>query len=152
MGEVSKEASASSEGNLVTSEPAMGTKVPAAWPNTKRAQLIGLLERPEGASVGEIGERLGWLPHGAGGPDGVAACRLRSQSRQGCRGSVHLSANPGAGTRPMTPLMAPRLQADQADRPPICSATSWSTATVSSSSMWRSARSCAAPTSPASCG
>ncbi len=35
----------------------------AARPNAKRAQLIGLLERPEGASVGEIGERLGWLPH-----------------------------------------------------------------------------------------
>ena len=35
----------------------------AARPNTKRAQLIGLLERPEGASVGEIGERLEWLPH-----------------------------------------------------------------------------------------
>jgi hypothetical protein len=30
---------------------------------TKRAQLIGLLERPEGASVAEIGQRLGWLPH-----------------------------------------------------------------------------------------
>jgi hypothetical protein len=32
-------------------------------PSTKRAQLIGLLERPEGASVAEIGQRLGWLPH-----------------------------------------------------------------------------------------
>jgi predicted ArsR family transcriptional regulator len=31
--------------------------------NTKRAQLIGMLERPEGASVAEIGQRLGWLPH-----------------------------------------------------------------------------------------
>jgi DNA-binding MarR family transcriptional regulator len=30
---------------------------------TKRAQLIGLLERPEGATVAEIGQRLGWLPH-----------------------------------------------------------------------------------------
>ena len=25
--------------------------------------LIGMLERPEGASVVEIGHRLGWLPH-----------------------------------------------------------------------------------------
>ena len=25
--------------------------------------LIGMLERPEGASVAEIGQRLGWLPH-----------------------------------------------------------------------------------------
>jgi biotin operon repressor len=25
--------------------------------------LIGMLERPEGASGAEIGQRLGWLPH-----------------------------------------------------------------------------------------
>jgi hypothetical protein len=31
--------------------------------STKRAVLIGMLERPEGASVVEIGQRLGWLPH-----------------------------------------------------------------------------------------
>jgi hypothetical protein len=31
--------------------------------STKRAKLIGMLERPEGASVAEIGQRLGWLPH-----------------------------------------------------------------------------------------
>jgi hypothetical protein len=30
---------------------------------TKRAKLIAMLERPEGASVAEIGQRLGWLPH-----------------------------------------------------------------------------------------
>jgi len=38
-----------------------GAEQPPA--STKRAQLINLLERPEGASVGEIGQRLGWLPH-----------------------------------------------------------------------------------------
>ena len=31
--------------------------------STKRAVLIGMLERAEGASVAEIGQRLGWLPH-----------------------------------------------------------------------------------------
>jgi hypothetical protein len=31
--------------------------------STKRAMLVNLLERPEGASVAEIGQRLGWLPH-----------------------------------------------------------------------------------------
>src|SRR5437899_2408998 len=31
--------------------------------STKRAVLIGMLERPEGASVADIGQRLGWLPH-----------------------------------------------------------------------------------------
>jgi Protein of unknown function (DUF3489) len=38
-----------------------GAELPAV--TTKRAQLIGLLERPEGATVAEIGQRLGWLPH-----------------------------------------------------------------------------------------
>ena len=31
--------------------------------STKRALLIGMLERPDGASVAELGQRLGWLPH-----------------------------------------------------------------------------------------
>jgi len=31
--------------------------------STKRAKLTAMLERPEGASVAEIGQRLGWLPH-----------------------------------------------------------------------------------------
>ena len=38
-----------------------GAEQPPA--STKRAQLINLLERPDGASVAEIGQRLGWLPH-----------------------------------------------------------------------------------------
>ena len=31
--------------------------------STKRAKLITMLERSDGASVAEIGQRLGWLPH-----------------------------------------------------------------------------------------
>ena len=31
--------------------------------STKRAKLIAMFERPDGASVAEIGQRLGWLPH-----------------------------------------------------------------------------------------
>ena len=31
--------------------------------STKRAKLIAMLERPEGVSIAEIGQRLGWLPH-----------------------------------------------------------------------------------------
>ena len=31
--------------------------------STKRALLIGMLERPDGASVAELGQQLGWLPH-----------------------------------------------------------------------------------------
>ena len=38
-----------------------GAEQPRA--STKRAVLIGMLERPEGASVAEIGQQLGWLPH-----------------------------------------------------------------------------------------
>ncbi len=38
-----------------------GAEQPPA--STKRAQLIAMLERAEGASVAEIGQRLGWLPH-----------------------------------------------------------------------------------------
>ena len=37
-----------------------GNQPPAS---TKRAKLIAMLEQPEGASVAEIGQRLGWLPH-----------------------------------------------------------------------------------------
>jgi len=38
-----------------------GADQPAA--SSKRAKLIAMLERPEGASIAEIGQRLGWLPH-----------------------------------------------------------------------------------------
>ena len=31
--------------------------------STKRAMLIGMLDRAQSASVAEIGQRLGWLPH-----------------------------------------------------------------------------------------
>ena len=31
--------------------------------STKWAMLVGMLERGEGASIAEIGQRLGWLPH-----------------------------------------------------------------------------------------
>ncbi len=34
---------------------------------TKQAQIIALLQRPEGASLGEIVEATGWLPHSARG-------------------------------------------------------------------------------------
>ena len=41
--------------------PGAGADRPRA--STKRAVLIGLLERPDGASVAELGQQLGWLPH-----------------------------------------------------------------------------------------
>jgi hypothetical protein len=51
----------STEGADLASANVPGADRPRA--STKRAVLIGMLERPEGASVAEIGERLGWLPH-----------------------------------------------------------------------------------------
>jgi Protein of unknown function (DUF3489) len=45
---------------LATASASGGEQPPAS---SKRARLIGMLERPEGASVAEIGQRLGWLPH-----------------------------------------------------------------------------------------
>lgn len=44
----------------VTASAAGAGRRPAS---TKRAMLIGMLERAEGASVAELGQRLGWLPH-----------------------------------------------------------------------------------------
>jgi hypothetical protein len=46
--------------DLATASPSGGEQPPAT---TKRAKLIAMIERAEGASVAEIGQRLGWLPH-----------------------------------------------------------------------------------------
>ena len=46
--------------DLGTAGASGGAPPPAS---TKRAKLIAMLERAEGASVTEIGQRLGWLPH-----------------------------------------------------------------------------------------
>ena len=68
----SKNTTSSPEPQASQSKPPSGsadvgtTNVPSAdgpRASTKRAMLIGMLERPEGASVAEIGQRLGWLPH-----------------------------------------------------------------------------------------
>jgi len=45
---------------------AQAAGVPSADPpraSTKRAMLIAMMERTQGAGVAEIGQRLGWLPH-----------------------------------------------------------------------------------------
>ncbi len=46
--------------DLATATEPSANRPPAS---TKRALLIGMLEQPEGASVAEIGQQLGWLPH-----------------------------------------------------------------------------------------
>jgi|GEM_PF-1169355 len=49
------------EGTDAATASASGADRP--WGSTKRAMLITMLERAQGASVAEIGQRLGWLPH-----------------------------------------------------------------------------------------
>jgi hypothetical protein len=50
-----------------TSPDADTPKPVAIRTGTKQAQIIALLQRPEGASIGEIVEATGWLPHSARG-------------------------------------------------------------------------------------
>ena len=48
--------------------PATGAPKPVAIrAGTKQAQIIALLQRPEGASIAEIVEATGWMPHSARG-------------------------------------------------------------------------------------
>ncbi len=68
--DLSKNTTLAPEHQASQSEPISADLAPANVPSadrprasTKRAALIGMLERPEGASVAEIGQRLGWLPH-----------------------------------------------------------------------------------------
>jgi hypothetical protein len=52
-----------SEGADLATANVSGADADRPRASTKRALLIGMLERPEGASVAELGQRLGWLPH-----------------------------------------------------------------------------------------
>jgi hypothetical protein len=52
-----------SEGTDLPTTNVAGANADRPRASTKRAMLIGMLERPVGASVAEIGQRLGWLPH-----------------------------------------------------------------------------------------
>ena len=60
---------------------------------TKQAQIIALLQRPEGASIGEIVEATGWAPHSArgmisGGLKKKLGLAITSAKEKG-RGTVH---------------------------------------------------------------
>jgi Protein of unknown function (DUF3489) len=48
-------------GASATAATVPGSELPRA--STKRAILVGMLERAQGASVTEMGQHLGWLPH-----------------------------------------------------------------------------------------
>jgi len=75
--------------------------------STKRAMLIGMLEHAQGASVAEIGLRLGWLPHTVR----AAITGLRHAGREVARSKERerpngLPARAGRNTRPLTTMTA----------------------------------------------
>ena len=76
-----------------TSETPDAPKPVAVRAGTKQAQIIALLQRPEGASIGEIVEATGWAPHSArgmisGGLKKKLGLAITSAKEQG-RGTVH---------------------------------------------------------------
>ena len=62
-GNQSSQSKPPSEGADLPTANVAGADADRPRASTKRAVLIGMLERPEGASVAELGQRLGWLPH-----------------------------------------------------------------------------------------
>jgi len=77
-------------------EPVVASDTPkpvAIRAGTKQAQIIALLQRPEGASIAEIVEATGWLAHSArglisGGLKKKLGLQITTQKEQG-RGSVY---------------------------------------------------------------
>ena len=77
-------------------EPVVASDTPkpvAIRAGTKQAQIIALLQRPEGASIAEIIEATGWLAHSArglisGGLKKKLGLQITSQKEEG-RGSVY---------------------------------------------------------------
>ena len=84
-------------GDLRTASVPGAERPPAS---TKRAMLIGMLERPEGASVAEIGQRLGWLPHTVR----AAITGLRHAGREVTRGK----AENGQSVYRLAPVKIPK--------------------------------------------
>jgi hypothetical protein len=62
-GNQSSQSKPPSEGADLATANVPGADADRARASTKRAVLIGMLERPEGTSIPELGQRLGWLPH-----------------------------------------------------------------------------------------
>ena len=68
-------------------------KLPSQRAGTKQAMLIGMLQRPEGASIAEIVEATGWMAHTTRGAiSGVLKKKLGLAiivAKEDCRGSVY---------------------------------------------------------------
>lgn len=78
---------------LAPTPDAQTSKPVAIRAGTKQAQIIAMLQRPEGASIAEIVDVTGWMPHSArglisGGLKKKLGLQITSVKEQG-RGSVY---------------------------------------------------------------
>jgi hypothetical protein len=103
-GKRSSQSKLPSEGADLPTANVPGAEADRRRASTKRAVLIGMLERPEGASVAELGLAAA---HGARRHHRSAPHRSRGDSKQGCRGPVCVSARSGRNcARPVTAMAA----------------------------------------------
>ena len=87
----------------VTAEPSRATSAdpaPTSAPTTKQALIIGLLQRPEGATLRDLVAATGWLPH----TTRAALTRLRQaghilEKRRDETGTVYRIATSGGTAR-----------------------------------------------------
>jgi hypothetical protein len=90
-------------------------KTPTMRAGTKQAQIIALLQRPEGASIKEIVEVTGWLPHSIRGLiSGALKKKLGlpiSSEKQDGRGTVYTLSYQSGSTSPQTLEKPPECEA-----------------------------------------
>src|SRR6202048_697854 len=98
-GNQSSQSKPPSEGADLPTANVAGADADRPRASTKRAVLIGMLERPDGASVAELGQRLGWLPHTVRAAiTGLRHARHAGAGSKGGAGRfVYRRASPGAG-------------------------------------------------------
>ena len=94
---------------------ASAPKTPTPRAGTKQAQIIALLQRPEGASIKEIVEVTGWLPHSlrgliSGAPKKKLGLPVTSEKQDG-RGTVYTLSYQSGSTSPQTLEKPPECEA-----------------------------------------
>ena len=94
---------------------ASAPKTPTMRAGTKQAQIIALLQRPEGASISEIVEVTGWLPHSIRGLiSGALKKKLGlpvTSEKQDGRGTVYTLSYQSGSTSPQTLEKPPECEA-----------------------------------------
>jgi hypothetical protein len=94
---------------------ASAPKTPTMRAGTKQAQIIALLQRPEGASIKEIVEVTGWLPHSIRGLiSGALKKKLGlpiTSEKQDGRGTVYTLSYQSGSTSPQTLEKPPECEA-----------------------------------------